>query len=169
MGHSVKDEGPCIALGVVLWGTWANWRLSRVGHQSPEQCWRQRWWPPDLDWLKPFSLESRTSHWFVESFVKQIRVFVITLNEPINQPKKYFLITYNTQAREHKSREGNGNPLQYSCLENPMDRGAWWATVHGVTKSRTRLSNPAHTQSTNGCHRLTWKNMESEFGCCWKD
>ena len=30
---------------------------------------------------------------------------------------------------------GSGNPLQYSCLENPMDRGAWWATVHGVTKS----------------------------------
>ena len=37
--------------------------------------------------------------------------------------------------------EGNGNPLQYSCLENPMDRGAWLATVHGVAKSRTRLSN----------------------------
>ena len=34
--------------------------------------------------------------------------------------------------------EGNGNPLQDSCLENPMDRGAWWATVHGVAKSRTR-------------------------------
>ena len=33
--------------------------------------------------------------------------------------------------------EGNGNPLQNSCLENPMDRGAWWATVHGVAKSRT--------------------------------
>ena len=32
--------------------------------------------------------------------------------------------------------EGNGNPLQYSCLENPMDRGAWWATVHGVEKSQ---------------------------------
>ena len=36
---------------------------------------------------------------------------------------------------------GNGNPLQYSYLENPMDRGAWWATVHGVAKSRTRLSD----------------------------
>ena len=36
--------------------------------------------------------------------------------------------------------EGNGNPLQYSCLENPMDEGAWWAAVHGVTKSQTRLS-----------------------------
>ena len=33
--------------------------------------------------------------------------------------------------------EGNGNPLRYSCLENPTDRGAWWATVHGVTKSWT--------------------------------
>ena len=37
--------------------------------------------------------------------------------------------------------EGNGNPLQYSCLENPMDRGAWQATVHGVAKSWTRLSD----------------------------
>ena len=37
--------------------------------------------------------------------------------------------------------EGNGNPLQYSCLENPMDGGAWLATVHGVTKSWTRLCN----------------------------
>ena len=37
--------------------------------------------------------------------------------------------------------EGNGYPLQYSCLENPMDRGYWWATVHGVTKSQTWLSS----------------------------
>ena len=37
-------------------------------------------------------------------------------------------------------------PLQYSCLENPMDRGAWWATVHGVAKRRTRLSTHAHTR-----------------------
>ena len=37
--------------------------------------------------------------------------------------------------------EGNGNPLQYSYLENSMDRGAWWATVHRVAKSKTQLSN----------------------------
>ena len=37
--------------------------------------------------------------------------------------------------------EGNGTPLQYSGLENPMDGGAWWAAVHGVAKSRTRLSD----------------------------
>ena len=39
---------------------------------------------------------------------------------------------------------GHGNPLQYSCLENPMDGGAWWATVHGVTESQTQLSD-SHT------------------------
>ena len=42
---------------------------------------------------------------------------------------------------EINTGEGNGTPLQYSCLENPMDRGAWWAAVHGVAKSRTRLSD----------------------------
>jgi len=41
----------------------------------------------------------------------------------------------------HLSGEGNGTPLQYSCLENPMDGGAWWAAVHGVAKSWTRLSD----------------------------
>ena len=40
---------------------------------------------------------------------------------------------------KHFIGEGNGNPLQYSCLENSMDRGAWWAAVHGVSQSRTQL------------------------------
>ena len=38
-------------------------------------------------------------------------------------------------------REGNGNPLQYSCMENPMDGGAWWAAIHGVAKSQARLND----------------------------
>ena len=41
----------------------------------------------------------------------------------------------------HESGEGDGTPLQYSCLENPMDGGTWWAAVYGVAKSRTRLSD----------------------------
>ena len=49
----------------------------------------------------------------------------------------YFLIYVGVKS----VREGNGTPLQYSCLENPMDGGAWWAVVHGVAKSRTRLSD----------------------------
>ena len=47
----------------------------------------------------------------------------------------------NKEVVEHEIREGDGTPFQYSCLENPMDRGAWKAAVHGVTKSRTRLSD----------------------------
>ena len=43
------------------------------------------------------------------------------------------------QALKDTSGEGNGNPHQYSCLETPVDRGAWWATVRGVAKSQTQL------------------------------
>ena len=45
------------------------------------------------------------------------------------------------------SGKGNGNPLQYSCLENPMDGEAWWTTVHGVSKSGTQLSDFTHFTS----------------------
>ena len=47
----------------------------------------------------------------------------------------------STRGSERSPGEGNGNPLKYSCLENPMDGGAWWAAVHVVAKSRTRLSD----------------------------
>ena len=59
--------------------------------------------------------------------------------------------------------EGNDNPLQYSCLENPMDRGAWRATVHRITKNRTRLQwlgRPARKDSGPQallCERLAWE------------
>ena len=55
---------------------------------------------------------------------------------------------------------GNGNPLQYSCLENPMDGGAWWATVHRVTKSRTRLSDFTFTFSK-------YYNIKKEGEAVW--
>ena len=58
--------------------------------------------------------------------------------ERIERLNKLFMITWLVSRR---AGEGNGTPLQYSCLENPMDGGAWWAAVHGVAKSRTRLSD----------------------------
>ena len=54
---------------------------------------------------------------------------------------------------------GNGNPLQYSCLENPMDRGAWRATVHGVTKSLTQLKQLS-TAHIPQIHEVTFVNDE---------
>ena len=53
-----------------------------------------------------------------------------------------------TLGWEDPSGVGNGKPLQYSCLENPMDRGAWQATVHGVTKNWPQLSTHKHTPET---------------------
>ena len=50
-------------------------------------------------------------------------------------------------GQEDSPGVGNGNPLQYSCLENPMDRGAWWATVHRVAKRQTQLKRHS-TDST---------------------
>ena len=47
--------------------------------------------------------------------------------------------------------EGNGNPLQYSCLENPMGRGAWWAIIHGIAKSRTRMKQLSSMHTYNMC------------------
>ena len=62
--------------------------------------------------------------------------------------------------------EGNGTPLQYSCLENPIDGGAWWAAVHGVAEGRTRLSDFTFTfhfhalEKEKATHSsvLAWRN-----------
>ena len=62
--------------------------------------------------------------------------------------------------------EGNGNPLQYSCLENSMDRGAWWATVHGVAKSWTRLSNFTLIYKIGNQQGPTVQHRELYSICC---
>ena len=62
--------------------------------------------------------------------------------------------------------EGNGNPLQYSCLENPMDGRAWWATVHGVAKSWTQLSNFTFTAKYFCCSLLSFCTLfKSKLSC----
>ena len=60
--------------------------------------------------------------------------------------------------------EGNGKPLQYSCLKNPMDRGVWRATVHGAAKSRTQLSD-CHTHWSVATVFFLLKNPLSQGGC----
>ena len=62
--------------------------------------------------------------------------------------------------------EGNGNPLQYSCLENPVEGGAWWAAVHGVAQSRTRLKR---LSSSNPLTYSKGQDKEPEFCCLLVD
>ena len=68
-------------------------------------------------------------------------------------------------------RGGHGNPLQYSCLENPMDRGAWQATVHRITKSQTQLKQLSararartHTHTHTHTHRVSGAHQEIKRG-----
>ena len=56
--------------------------------------------------------------------------------------------------------EGNGNPLQDSCLENPMNRGAWWATAHGVAESNTTEHAHTHTH-----HIFIYSSVNEHLGC----
>ena len=68
----------------------------------------------------------------------------VVLTSMVAQMVKNLPAMWKTQVRslgQEDPGEGNGHPLQYSCLENPMGRGAWLASVHGVTKCRTRLSD----------------------------
>ena len=72
--------------------------------------------------------------------------------------------------------EGNGTPFSYSCLESPMDGGAWWAAVHGVAKSRARLGDFPFTFHLHALEKemathsstLAWRipGTESLVGCC---
>ena len=57
-------------------------------------------------------------------------------------------------GQEDSLEKENGNPLQYSCLENPMEGGAWWATVHRVAKSRTRLSDFTSLHCAHKIHKM---------------
>ena len=66
-------------------------------------------------------------------------------------------------GQEDSPGEGNGNPLQYFCLENPMDGGTWWATVHGVAKSQTRLNNFTFTINVQSLLNRTLKHDLVDF------
>ena len=67
-------------------------------------------------------------YFYMDYILRASQVALVVMNPPTRQ---------GTGVGFMGQEEGNGNPLQYSCLKNSMDRGAWWATVHRVAKSRT--------------------------------
>ena len=79
-----------------------------------------------------------------ETFELFLLFFSPELTEYLDSEKGYYLLG-SFQRFQWLHGEGNGTPLQYSCLENPMDGGAWWAAVHGVARSQTRLSKFSFT------------------------
>ena len=90
-----------------------------------------QWGHKELDTTETFT--------FISLYKKMIfQVALVVKNSPAKAGDKRDTGSISGSGR---SGGGHGIPFQYSCLENAMDRGAWWATVNGVTKSRARLSN----------------------------
>ena len=81
----------------------------------------------------------------MEMLASTIVVIVLQYISVSNRHNVYLNLTNDYMLTIPQYREGNGTPLQYSCLENAMDGGAWWAAVHGVAKSQTRLSDCTFT------------------------
>ena len=75
------------------------------------------------------------------------RIFKMKSLKDIMEPQD--LTRGKITESSHTSGEGNGNPLQYSCLENAVDSGAWWAAVYGVAKSQTRLKRLSSSSSSH--------------------
>ena len=88
------------------------------------------WLPQGKDGKGPFETEV-----FLVSGSWASQVALVVKNPPANAGNVRDGVRFLDQKDPLVG--GHGNPLQYSCLENPMNRGAWWATVHGVTKSQT--------------------------------
>ena len=82
-------------------------------------------------------------HSSVDSYLGGFHVLAIVNSSAMNTGVyvSFSVIIFSEYMPSNGIAEGNGTPLQYSCLENPMDGGAWWAAVHGVTKSQTQLSD----------------------------
>ena len=117
--------------------------------------------------LLPFIRTEEGTHWTLELFL--VTVYLVLPWWP--RGKESACSAGGARDMSLISRSGrspgggHGNPLQYSCLQNPMDRGAWWATVHGVAKSWTRpkwLSTHVHTVylGIEG-KSLKWENQPS--------
>ena len=89
-------------------------------------------------------------------------------------PELSLILCWKREICVWSPRGGSGNPPQYSCLENSMDKGTWWATVHGVTKNQMRLSDWAHRgQITCGSlcliqGRVEWMASGGVSGKSWK-
>ena len=127
---------PPFELNLILYLFLVPWKSPAFIHQSPKpETWELFVFPPFLSLLNPvyqYPLALPSRHGFPGSLDGKASAY--NAGDPGSIPES-----------GRPPGEGNGNPLLYSCLENPMDGGAWWATVHGVAKSWAQLSDLTFT------------------------
>ena len=113
---------------------------------------------------------------FDTSFVVRLKKVLAEIHKEVFWASQVALMVKNPSANAGDLRDvdsvpgsgrppggGNGNPLQYSCLENPMDRGAWWATVHWVTKSLTWLKYFCASQMHSRTKKHLWMKYDASY------
>ena len=136
--ETVKDrEAWCAAVhGVVKNCTWfSDWTTTLLEGNMTRVKMRELW-----KWNKKDAEQGNAMNYFPHN---------ASGKEPACQYRRLSRDSGSIPGSGRSPGEGNGNPLQYSCLENPMDRGSWWAAIHRVIKSWTKLK----WLST---HTLTW-------------
>ena len=99
----------------------------------------------DLNLFSEEQLWAESQHIFLKDFLEYSCLGTVVKNSPAHAGDARDMGLIPGSGRSLGG--GNGNPLQYSCLENSMDREAWWATVHGVTRSWMWLSTHTHTHT----------------------
>jgi len=165
-------------------GLWGNYNRNDIyivgipeGEKEQKKCRKLQWWK-----FSQINVRQWTTNLGSLGNTKQDKCPKVTTRHIIfklqkikykkiwkKQEEKTILLTEGQRLESylsspHKQKvdtsgEGNGNPLQYSCLENPMDRGAWYLTVHGVPKSWTWLNDFTFTNKANK-ERMEW-NVKS--------
>ena len=121
-----------------------------------------RSWAPSLTIPKTNKLLERSFYLAGESTIR-VFIYACLAYTPqiskcwnyVNKPTHVFVIPF--------IGEGNGNPLQCSCLENPRDGGAWWAAVYGVAQSQTRLKQLSSSSSSSGFLEFWYWNFLKEI------
>ena len=156
-----------------MWVGSLGWEDSSGGrHSNPLQCFcwenpmdRGVWWGTvhrvakswtGLRWLSSTCTHARCFHITVINFLVHKMGFPGGSDSKASACNVGDLGLIPGLGRSHV--EGNGNPFQYSCLENYMDRGAWRATVYGIPKSQAKLSDLTHP------HTYVWKNYPNRVG-----
>ena len=124
----------------------------KVLHSICQQIWKTQQWPQDwkrsvfIPIPKKGNVKECSNYLTILLISHANKVMLKILQVRLQQYVNHEIPDIQAGFRKYRGtrdqiREGNGTPLQYSCLENPMGRGAWQASVHGVVKSRTRLSD----------------------------
>ena len=144
--QQLKDSNNILSVGYLLRSTIAGLYNNSVYEEQPNIL--LQWLHHFIELAKKLASPMHSCQQCVGSYVSLSLPTFATVHFYCNHPHGCTVVSCGFNFHLANG-EGNGNPLQYSCLDNPMDREAWWATVHGVAKNQTRLKDFTYLMTNN--------------------